>query len=181
MRATCCVLAFAAALALAGAAQAQSPPAEPGPWRMHHAPSPEMQARREAHEQQRMADLRTVLRLRPDQEAALATFLKSHGGPPSADPTHDQPVAGPEAMTTPQRLDQMAQWQARRAAEAQRRTDAVKAFYAALSPEQQRVFDALMRLQGPHGHDGHMGRPGMEHNIEFHMGGPDTEHGHPPG
>jgi protein CpxP len=178
MRATYSVLAFATALALASAAQAQSPPAGPGPW-MRHAPSPEMQARREAHEQQRIADLRTVLRLRPDQEAALAAFLKSHGGPPEG-PMHDEPMAPPEAMTTPQHLDQMARWQARRAAEAQRRTDALKAFYAALSPEQQKVFDAVMRLREAHGPGGHqapgMGGPGREH----HPGGPGMEPGHPP-
>ena len=113
---------------------------------------------REAHEQQRMADLRTVLRLRPDQEPALTAFLQARR-PPKMDGRR-----GPQeqAMTTPQRLDEMARRDAEHTAEGRRRADALRTFYAALSPDQRQVFDALTRLQGPRGPGGmHGGRGGM--------------------
>jgi Spy/CpxP family protein refolding chaperone len=161
-------LAIAAALALTAVsgAMAQQPP---GPW----APSPEMQAMREAHEKQRMADLRTVLRLRPDQEPALSAFLEA-GRRSKMEGRRGPPPQG-EAVTTPQRLDEMARRDAERAAEGRRRADALRTFYAALSPDQRQVFDALMRLQGPHGRGGmHGGRGGMRGP------GGGREHGGPP-
>jgi len=147
-------LALAAALALTAAtsAMAQQPPGRP-------APSPERQAMREAHERQRMADLRTVLRLRPDQEPVLSAFLQA-GRRPKMDGRRGPPPQEGQPMTTPQRLDEMAQRDAERAAEGQRRAGALRTFYAALSPDQRQVFDALMRLQGPRG-GMHGGRGGM--------------------
>ena len=61
--------------------------------------SDDMRARHEAHERQRAQDLRIILRLRPDQDAALAALLTHPAmGPMSP------PPAGP--LTTPQRMDQ---------------------------------------------------------------------------
>lgn len=121
-----------------------------------------MQARRQAHEQQRMQDLRIILRLRPDQDAALAAFLQSAKPGPRPARGTEHPA---EAMTTPERADAMVRHGAERAARAQRRVEALKTFYAALSPDQRTVFDALMRLRG--GHDG-MERGHVGHG---HMGG----------
>jgi Spy/CpxP family protein refolding chaperone len=48
-------------------------------------------------------------------------------------------------------------------AEMDKRGDATKAFYAALSPEQQKIFDAEHRKMGQregHGHPGGMRHPG---------------------
>jgi Spy/CpxP family protein refolding chaperone len=149
------LLAIAAALTLTAAtgAMAQQPTGRSGP-------SSERQAMREAHAKQRTDDLRTVLRLRPDQEPALSAFLEA-GRRPKMDGRRGPPPQG-ETMTTPQRLDEMAQRDAERAAEGRRRVDALRTFYAALSPDQRQVFDALMRLQGPRGHGGmHGGRGGM--------------------
>ncbi len=64
-------------------------------------------------------------------------------------------------MTTPQRLDQRLALMDRRMAEFRRRAEATKAFYAALSPQQQQVFDALGRLHGMHGGWGDKGHGGM--------------------
>jgi hypothetical protein len=77
-------------------------------------------------------------------------------------------------MTTPERLDHMAAMMAKRdaehQAEMQRRIDAVKRFYAVLSPEQKRAFDAL--------HDrGGMG-PG-DRGPGRHEGGPGDRSGGP--
>lgn len=138
-------IAVAFALTAATGAMAQQPPGRP-------APSPQMQAMREAHETQRLQDLRTVLRLRPDQEPALTAFLQA-GRREKMDGRRGPPPQG-QPMTTPQRLDEMARRDAERMAEGQRRAEALRTFYAALSPDQRQVFDALMRLQGPRGHGG---------------------------
>jgi protein CpxP len=145
--------AVAVSAAMSSAAWAQIEPRRP---------PPQFQAMREAHERQRAQDLRTILRLRPDQEPALTAFLQSHK------PPMPPPGAPPGAMTTPQRLDEMARREAEHARAHQRRTDAVRAFYAALSPDQRPVFDALMRMQeggrghgdwGHRGFGGHRGEP----------------------
>jgi hypothetical protein len=70
------------------------------------------------------------------------------------------------AMTTPERLDRMAQMmdqrETRRRAAFERRAAATKALYAALSPEQRHTLDALPALEG-HGDHG-WGRGG-EHPM----------------
>jgi len=146
--------------ALATAAAASSPgwaQAEP------HGPRPaaaQFQAMREAHERQRVQDLKTILRLRPDQEPALTAFLQSHKppGPGDRPDRHGPPGAPPAPMTTPQRLDEMARREAEHAQAGQRRTEAARTFYAALDGQQRQVFDALMRVQrGGHGHGGRGG------------------------
>lgn len=143
----------------------------PTPDQMHA----RMQEMREAHERQRAADLRTVLRLRPDQEPALTAFLASHKRPEGAG---KPPGAPPAAMTTPQRLDEMARRDAEHEARQKAHADALRAFYAALSPDQRQVFDALQRMRGGHGHGGfgHHGFGGM-HGP---MGGPGRPGGPPP-
>ncbi|THD57820.1 Spy/CpxP family protein refolding chaperone [Phenylobacterium sp.] len=145
-----------------------------------------MQAMREAHEKQRAQDLRTILRLRPDQEPALTAFLQSHHrpdgagkpggrhGPPGA------PGAGPGAapMTTAQRLDMEARREAEMSGMRQRHAEALRTFYNALSPDQKQVFDALQRVQG-HGY----GRGGWgHHGFGGHgFGGRGPGGGPPPG
>ncbi|MBW8811987.1 MAG: Spy/CpxP family protein refolding chaperone [Caulobacterales bacterium] len=161
---------IAAALATVASAQPPAPHHDAGPPEMHHA---DMKAMHEAMMKQHLEDLKIVLRLRPDQEAALQAFAAAHHPPEMGEMMHDKMFGGPEAkpMTTPERLDEMAKHEAAMAAEHQKMTQALKTFYAALSPDQQKVFDALQRLEGPGGmHGGHhmvmMGGPGMM------MGGP---------
>lgn len=151
-----------AALALASFAHAQ--PARPhGP---HGAPSAEMMARHEAMEKQHLEDMKIILRLRPDQEPALAAFMEAHKpqihefkGPPES-----------KTLTTPQRLDEMAKHEAEMTAQHERMRQALAKFYASLSPDQQKVFDALHRLQGAHG--GPMGGPMGGHRMMIMHGGP---------
>ena len=171
-----------ATLALIGAvatttpalAQSAPPPAGEahGPRRDGHKGDmrAQMEAMRQAHEQQRAQDLRTILRLRADQEPALTAFLASQKRPegmrdapwagpegrrgPPAGPAGGPSAArpGPSAMTTPQRLDMEARREAEMSARRQKHMEALKAFYGALSPDQRQVFDALQRVQG-HGGD----------------------------
>jgi LTXXQ motif family protein len=147
----------------------------PTPDQMHA----RMQQMREAHERQHAADLRIILRLRPDQEAALTAYLDSHKRPEGAGRPGEhrgppgQPMASPTApMTTTQRLDEMARRETEHAAMQKRHADALRAFYAALSPEQRQVFDALQRMHGGHGHGhGGWGHHGFGGGMRGPMGG----------
>ena len=98
-----------------------------------------------------------VLQLRQDQEPALQAFLTAMA-PPEGMGAHmgmrrgpGGPDGQPEQLTTPQRLDRQAAMMAQHQQAFQRRADAIRRFYAQLTPTQQRAFDAL---QGP-------GRGGM--------------------
>jgi Spy/CpxP family protein refolding chaperone len=169
MRSTIRSTALAGILMLAAATAAPAqPPAHDGA----RGPRPmaaQMQAMHEAHARQRAQDLRTVLRLRPDQEPALTAFLASHRPPM---PPGDRRGPPPEALTTPQRLDEMARREAAHAAMGRRRAEALRTFYAALSPEQRQVFDALQRMEGGgHGHGG-WGHRGFGGPMGGHGGGP---------
>jgi protein CpxP len=110
--------------------------------------------------------LHDILNLRPDQDAALHAFIAA-----MAPPRHEGMMMRdkPEDMatlTTPQRLDRMAARMAEHQTEFQNRAAAIRQFYAALSPEQQRAFDALPPMM-EHDHHGGMGRHGM---APGHMG-----------
>jgi protein CpxP len=156
LRASASVAAMAAVVSVAYAVQAQdqAPPAQ-GP-----AHSAEQRAawRHDRQEAQAKA-LQAVLNLRPDQEAAFQAFQAAMTPPPREHGDH-MDRAALQAMTTPQRLDRMADRMAKRQAAFRARADAIKSFYAALSPEQQRAFDAMPMLQGGgrgmgHGRMGH--------------------------
>jgi protein CpxP len=55
-----------------------------------------------------------------------------------------------EKLSTPERIDKMKALRAQRDAEMDKRATATKTFYAALTPEQQKVFDA-QHMRGGHG------------------------------
>jgi protein CpxP len=137
-----------ATAASAAAAQPAGPPPRPG-----EPPSAEMKARHEAMRKQHLDDLRIVLRLRPDQEPALAAFIASH------EPKRFEMKLPEPGATTPQRLEAMGRQDAEMRARHEQMRQALTGFYAALSPEQQKVFDALERLKGP-GSSGPMILPG---------------------
>lgn len=116
---------------------------------------PKADAGWEAKRTRHLAALKEKLALAPGQEAAWNAFVEA-----------TQPAArmgaGREAMRdelaqldTPQRLDRMlAASEARRVRLAER-VEATKAFYAQLTPDQQRVFDAEAIPGSRHGHHGH--------------------------
>lgn len=151
-------LAGAAVTALAaGAASAQipappPPPAPPAPpsmdammamgpgmMFMHHG--------RGLDPAKRAEHLRDVLQLRPDQDGALKAYVEATSPKIVVRKDNDDDKPG-EKMdrlvdrkppTTLERLDQMS-----KVAEAmQKRVAATRAFYIALSPSQQKAFDAL--------------------------------------
>ena len=167
------LMAIALVTALAGASTgwAQEPPAAPA---QHRAWDPaqmreQMHARMEARRAERLKALHDVLAIRPDQEGAFQAFAAATRPPegPAGRPPHAMGAdrAAMANLTTPERLDRMAQRMQERTARHQeafaRRASATKALYAALDPEQRRAMDALPMLRG--GHDERRGGWGKGH------------------
>lgn len=167
MRSTIKVLASLAALSAAicvsssSFAQDAAPAAAPPAADAHQHWAEHMRAHAEA----RAKALHDILNIQPNQETAFQAFLAAmkpdhhegmgeHHGGPGADQDHDR-----AQLTTPQRLDRMAARMADHQAQFQRRAEAIKAFYAALTPQQQRAFDALPPMMG-RGMHGRHGGPG---------------------
>ncbi|MGJ7509351.1 Spy/CpxP family protein refolding chaperone [Variovorax sp. GT1P44] len=98
---------------------------------------------------ERLSALKEKLKLTPAQEGAWSSFASAQQ--PPARPA-GQARAEFAKLTTPQRLDRMQARQAERSAMFAKRADATRSFYAALTPEQQKTFDAeSMARFGDHG------------------------------
>lgn len=108
-----------------------------------------MQERRAKH----LADLKTKLKLNASQESAWTTFTSATQPParPAGGPDRAAMRAEMEKLSTPQRIDRMQARQAERSAMFAKRANATKAFYATLTPEQQKTFDAETLRRGHHG------------------------------
>ena len=117
----------------------------------------------------RQADLKVKLKLSPAQEGAWTAYTAAMQPPlgmgmrPS-----DAQRAEMDKLTTPERVDKMRAVRAERMtqmnATMNKRGDATKAFYATLTPEQQKVFDAEQKKRGARGEHGrHGGHGGPEH------------------
>ena len=168
-------LALVAVLAGAPFAQAQDAPppppplGAPAPHGWSHGPGgpdgpgAHMEARRAEH----IKRLHDALNIRPEQEAAFAAFTAQHrpegAGPwqKPGGPKPDGDRAAWASLTAPERLEKLAQMEDARAAHMrealQKRIEATKAFYAVLSADQKRTFDALPELMGGHRWGGHGG------------------------
>lgn len=153
-----------ATAAFAASAQAPAPtaasPAGPAAEHRMHKPHDgkyfeRMQERRTKH----LAELRTKLKLNASQEGAWSTFAAATQPParPAQRPDRAAARAEFEKLTTPQRLERMQARQAERSARFAQRAEATKTFYAVLTPEQQKTFDAESMRRGHHGDHGHRG------------------------
>jgi hypothetical protein len=158
-------MALCAVLASAAVVQAQDAPSAPPPAGARQGWDPaRFHARMEARRAERLKALHDVLAIRPNQEAAFQTFASAMRPPertPGAGPVgRSDDRAALANLTTPERLDRMAQRMQARTAEHQarfaQRIAATKTFYAALDPAQQKAFDALPMLRGG-GRDGGWG------------------------
>jgi len=166
---------------------------EPGGRWMHRDPL-EMQKHAADH-------LRTILQLSAQQEPALQTFLASmkpperehhkntaahDGASAPTDPSqlrsemqarHAEMAKARDAesaLTAPQRLDVMMKHMAERQAKLEAHVMAVKTFYAALTPPQQKVFDTLHGREGRmdnHRPEGRMGEGGPR-SLAYDFGRP---------
>lgn len=134
-------------------AAAQMPPAGMNGQQMggmmHQGRDPvKMQERMNKH----AALMKQKLKLTADQEGAWSTFTASMK-PPANKVDHKTMHAEMEKLTTPERIDKMKTLREQHNAEMDKHAEAVKTFYAVLTPEQKKVFDA-----------GHMMRGGKRNN-----------------
>lgn len=139
---TAVLAAVLATSALAVLAQpAGGPPPEGSPGMQQHAPEhrAQRQERMKAHMAQRAAELKADLKLTPEQESSWNAYLATMK--PSAPPARPkrEDIAN---LSTPERLDKMREMRQQREAEFDKRDAATRSFYAGLSPEQQKTFDA---------------------------------------
>jgi periplasmic protein CpxP/Spy len=151
-----------------GAGQGQSPGysqgAGRGPGPMMGSDPARMQQRMERMQErmaQRLAAFKERLQITPAQEGAWSAWTAALKPAASSVPRPDR--AEMARLTTPERIDRMRALRASRAAEMDRRGDATKTFYAALSPEQQKTFDAGTARTGKRGMRGHHGGGWFHH------------------
>ena len=113
----------------------------------------EAHAKWEARRTEHLSELKEKLKLRPDQEAAWNTFAgATQPGMRPADADRQAMRDAFEKLNTPQRLDRMLAVSEARRTRMLERSQAIKAFYAQLSPAQQSVFDAEFHAQQGPGH-----------------------------
>lgn len=91
-----------------------------------------------------LSDLKAKLKITASQEAAWNTFADSMKPPADMGKRPDR--AEMDKLTTPERIDKMRAMHKERMATMEaamdKRAEATKTFYAALSPEQKKTFDA---------------------------------------
>lgn len=159
---------LAAVLGIGAFAQAQTPaPASPSAaptapqaqgerGRMDPARAEQFRARHAERMAKRLDALKQKLQITSAQEGAWNTWTAA------MKPAQFQRGNREEFrnLTTPERIDRMRSLRAQRMAEMDKRGDATKAFYAALNPEQKKVFDQAGARSGGgfgggrHGHGG---------------------------
>lgn len=164
------------AATLGATAIAQTPPPPPpaageaatqpaaGKQRQRMSPEQFHQRMSERHAK-RMTELKGKLKLTAAQENAWNTYSAAMQ-PPARDGRHRMDREAMAKLTTPERIDRMQIMQTERQAAMRERGDAIKAFYAQLTPEQQKTFDTeTLRhgRHGKHGRHGHQGGPGKHH------------------
>jgi len=154
------------ALGIAGAALAQTAAVQAPEGRHPHAVSTEQraahqaqsqaerQARRAERQARRAAKLRAELKITAQQEPAFAAFLAA--GKPARHPQARAEHGKLAALPAPQRLQQHIERQKQRTARMEARLSALNSLYAALSPEQRKVFDEQKQgRRGGRHHGGH--------------------------
>ena len=87
-----------------------------------------------------LSELKAKLKLDANQEASWKTFADAMQ-PPATLPARPDRVAM-EKLTTPERIDQMLALHTQRDADMKKHAEATKTFYASLSAEQKKTFDA---------------------------------------
>ena len=127
------------------------------------------QERMQKHHAQRMAELKEKLKITPAQEGAWQAFTQSMQPPQPPQQALDREEWA--RLKTPERIDRMRTLRNERNAQADRRAEAVKTFYAALSPEQQQRFDAASLRMHRDGKGERRGREGGHGRHGHHGGG----------
>lgn len=120
----------------------------------------EMRAERRAA---RQAKLQEALKLTPAQQPVWQAFVASMT-PPQKGERAGQRLSKEQraALTAPQRLERRIAMQKQRTARMEARLSALNSLYAALSPEQRKVFDEQQQRRGGRHHRGHGGHGMMQ-------------------
>jgi protein CpxP len=117
-------------------------------------------ARRQAWMDKRHAELKTQLKLTPAQEGAWTAYTAAMKPPADLIAKRFAERLELDKLSTPERIDKMKVLRTQHMndmnAAMDTRGDATKAFYATLTPEQQKVYDASALRR--HGADGRKGR-----------------------
>lgn len=117
-------------------------------------------AKMQAWIDKRLADLKAQLKLTPAQEGAWTTYAAAMKPPTDLMKTRQAQHEEIAKLPTPERIDKMkalrTQHMSERNAAMDQRGEAIKAFYATLTPEQKTTFDAqTLRHHGRGGpHEG---------------------------
>ncbi|NEX59697.1 Spy/CpxP family protein refolding chaperone [Noviherbaspirillum galbum] len=101
--------------------------------------------------EQRAADLHAKLNLSPGQEAAWNTWISRMR--PAA-PAQRPAQADMSQLTAPERMERMLARMKEHEGMMSDRLAATKDFYATLTPEQKKTFDAEFKMGMRHGHHG---------------------------
>ena len=95
------------------------------------------------------AQMHDKLKITPEQEGAWKAFLDSHHHEQHQAPSADERKAM-DALTAPARMEKMLEKRREGLAMMQKHVDALKQFYAVLTPEQQKTFDDAHRHMRQH-------------------------------
>lgn len=110
----------------------------------------------EARRAERLSGLKAKLNLAPEQEAAWNTFTSASQAGMHRMGGDRQAMRDEFAkLSTPERIDRMQARSEMRRAKMAERAEAIKAFYAQLTAEQQKVFDAEAMTGRHRGHHEH--------------------------
>ena len=90
-----------------------------------------------------------LLHLRPEQAAAWRAYRDELALERASAARSRAEVEQLNALTTPQRLDRTLAELPQREADARRAADATRAFYAALLPDQRKIFDDVTQVRLP--------------------------------
>ncbi len=127
----------------------------------HHGKGMMDPAKMQARMEQRQKALKAQLKLSTDQEPAWTAFAAAHQPRSDMMKGRQAAMADLAKLTTPERLDKMKELRAQRMSEMtvamDQRAEATKTFYAVLTPEQKKVFDAQTMMGSGAG-------MGMKHN-----------------
>lgn len=98
-------------------------------------------AQMEAMRAKRHAELKTRLKITPEQESAWDTFTTAMKPPATAMGQMRQMHAEMGKLSTPERIDKMRALRSQHMADMEKREEAIKTFYASLTPDQKKTFD----------------------------------------
>ncbi len=116
----------------------------------------EFRAKRLEQRAARQAKLAETLKLTPAQQPVWQAFVASMT-PPQKGERAGQRLSKEQraALTAPQRLERHIAMQKERTARMEARLSALNSLYAALTPEQRKVFDEQRQRRGGRHHGGH--------------------------